>query len=708
MGYKKGGTTVVSVDYSQEIETINTQLAHTTNEIERLDSEKATKQEMNSSLSVKADLSYVNNQLNDIGISQINKNKGKIDQTYLSEDLLQQIAGNAPINAVPADNSLDTRKYIDKSVTVDKTNFAKRGRNKFNGVFETGVILTDGTFSNAPGMLAIIPVTGGKSYYIRKDSGNRRRVGFHKTLPSLTSSSQTLDYYIGDLGVGDAAIAPSDAKYMLFFASTTSVEIQMQVTEDEDPPFFIGYDVDLLLKKESQPIDVLIESEKIKDTINSRQALLYGNSPILKINYSDKTVTVTSSARVFFKGKRHVANTAVLAWTGSELQAIYFDPATNNIGLHRIQIGNTLDPNYVLLGILNPVYRELYGIDIELCEIDGEMFIYPQTKTYVDNKIATIPTTKYFFLDDIQGIYDKPSDLESVSTGQTIDLVASKHTIIYDIFDALVAAYQNYVTRTKLGDDESGLPIYQYKFTAPAITNESSRAFKKAKIIVVSGVHGYEKGSAWCTAQFFKDLCENWAVKPQLEFMRFNIDFVVVPVVNPYGFDNNQRTNYNLVDINRNFSSNWIATGTHGDPDGYYSGPSAASEIETQIMQDFVDANTDAEYLVDYHNIASGYPLFYVFDSVASTIGLSTFRTLTRKWKNDYPSAPQDVTMFGYVKNAPTATLNDYARSKGIKTFTLETPWKMPFASAKYDKVTVETGVDTLGNTLVTLCKSLK
>lgn len=56
----------------------------------------------------------------DIGIGQINKNKGKIDQTYLSDSLLQQIAGDAPINAVPADGSLTTSKYADESITSKK------------------------------------------------------------------------------------------------------------------------------------------------------------------------------------------------------------------------------------------------------------------------------------------------------------------------------------------------------------------------------------------------------------------------------------------------------------------------------------------------------------------------------------------------------------------------------------------------------------
>ena len=45
-----------------------------------------------------------------VSVSDIDKNKGKLDQTYLSEKLLQQMAGNTPINAVPADGSVNNRK----------------------------------------------------------------------------------------------------------------------------------------------------------------------------------------------------------------------------------------------------------------------------------------------------------------------------------------------------------------------------------------------------------------------------------------------------------------------------------------------------------------------------------------------------------------------------------------------------------------------
>lgn len=55
-----------------------------------------------------------------IKVSQIDKNQGKIDQTYLTDDLLQQMAGNAPVNSVPANGGVTTEKLADQSVTKSK------------------------------------------------------------------------------------------------------------------------------------------------------------------------------------------------------------------------------------------------------------------------------------------------------------------------------------------------------------------------------------------------------------------------------------------------------------------------------------------------------------------------------------------------------------------------------------------------------------
>ena len=81
---------------------------------------------------VTASLTDLNNSLKNIDVKWINKNLGKLDQSFMSEEFLQQMVGNTPINAVPADGSIITQKLADKSVTMSKTTFIQESTNLFN------------------------------------------------------------------------------------------------------------------------------------------------------------------------------------------------------------------------------------------------------------------------------------------------------------------------------------------------------------------------------------------------------------------------------------------------------------------------------------------------------------------------------------------------------------------------------------------------
>lgn len=55
-----------------------------------------------------------------ISISQIDKNVEKFDESFMSESLLQMIAGNAPVGQTPTNGSVTTDKVVDKAITVAK------------------------------------------------------------------------------------------------------------------------------------------------------------------------------------------------------------------------------------------------------------------------------------------------------------------------------------------------------------------------------------------------------------------------------------------------------------------------------------------------------------------------------------------------------------------------------------------------------------
>ena len=55
-----------------------------------------------------------------IKVSQIDKNQGKFDATYMTDEFLQQVAGNAPVNATPSNGGVTTEKLANESVTFEK------------------------------------------------------------------------------------------------------------------------------------------------------------------------------------------------------------------------------------------------------------------------------------------------------------------------------------------------------------------------------------------------------------------------------------------------------------------------------------------------------------------------------------------------------------------------------------------------------------
>ena len=79
--------------------------------------EKKLDKKVNSNYNVlETELSYKSDKGDSISVSQIDKNKGKFDQTYFTDEFLKQMTGKTPVNSTVADNSITTDKLADKSV----------------------------------------------------------------------------------------------------------------------------------------------------------------------------------------------------------------------------------------------------------------------------------------------------------------------------------------------------------------------------------------------------------------------------------------------------------------------------------------------------------------------------------------------------------------------------------------------------------------
>jgi hypothetical protein len=167
------------------------------------------------------------------------------------------------------------------------------------------------------------------------------------------------------------------------------------------------------------------------------------------------------------------------------------------------------------------------------------------------------------------------------------------------------------ITITGLGD----VPIYEYVFkpviySGAPLTNFGDKLYKKTpKILLDGSMHGFEKGSTFGNFLFLYDLVNNWKSNKTLEHIRNYCEIRCIPVSNPYGFENNTYQNENSVNINRNFPT---TTWKYEEPGTQGSGDAPGDQPETQMLMNWVNANSDAIMYLCIHTNGQYYTASYV------------------------------------------------------------------------------------------------
>lgn len=153
---------------------------------------------------------------------------------------------------------------------------------------------------------------------------------------------------------------------------------------------------------------------------------------------------------------------------------------------------------------------------------------------------------------------------------------------VYSWFDAFMAQYPEYITKENLGKDQSGqFDIYGYSFkTSNPRTQATTIKYNERKIkVMLETVHNEQMNFAYLF-QYLKTVFESDYRSPELAALKYNVEYYVIPVGNPWGLNNGSRPNSRSVDINRNFPAGWkyIEPGIQG------SGTAPLSEAETVII----------------------------------------------------------------------------------------------------------------------------
>jgi murein peptide amidase A len=225
------------------------------------------------------------------------------------------------------------------------------------------------------------------------------------------------------------------------------------------------------------------------------------------------------------------------------------------------------------------------------------------------------------------------------------------------------------------GYSVNNMPLIYWTCGDPSSTNTS---------LVLSSVHGDE-----VTPVYFGFRLVEWVkARPEICKNRF---IIIAPLVNPDGFlryANGTRTNWNKVDLNRNFSTpDWnakahLAWKVKGEGQRrYYPGDKAGSEPETGFQSWLIEEFKPGKILsvhsplnvMDYDGPSHGEALKF---SKAYIDSCEELKTVIRK-------ATPDLKFFPYG-NFPGSLGNFAGIQKGIPTLTAELPTADPKKAAAY------------------------
>ncbi len=196
--------------------------------------------------------------------------------------------------------------------------------------------------------------------------------------------------------------------------------------------------------------------------------------------------------------------------------------------------------------------------------------------------------------------------------------------------------FANYKTRTEintymdqLAANSGGLAVSE---TLPGAATSGGRNLKAIRItgpdapgnpkstrpaVIFNACQHAREWISPMTVMYFADqLLARYATDPQVKGMVDNCEIIIVPIVNPDGYEYTWATNRLWrknrkpngdgsigVDNNRNWAYQWGGQGASTvTSDDTYRGPSAASEVETQTLANYITSIPRIKAHIDFHS----------------------------------------------------------------------------------------------------------
>ncbi|MGH2116568.1 M14 family metallopeptidase [Aerococcus sp. L_32] len=599
--------------------------------------------------------------MQNISVSQINKNLGKIDQTYLTDELIAQIAGTTAINAIPADNSLTTTQFVDKSVTPEKTSFIKKSTNiiPFSNLKYDTALDSSGEIS--------------KTGYVT--TGYLPLKAFESLQTAYVSSWYSYNSSYGYIlpGTGNVPAVGGDRYIRFVFLETYLDKVQVNKGETLLPyesPY--GYIIDSMVDGVSIKNGAVTSDKIAENTVTKSKIPLYeiGTAEISDGSMiPEKTNFFKKSSNLFNKNNVTIGNISAstgeyISGTNRISEKIYVDKNADYIYKGSAVRVYFYDRNGKMIkNILNSSADEILKITTTSDTVYLVFVMnFSKVSTLQVNKGATLldyedyyvtlkpelleKTNKHFEFasKEIIGDYFPVTKTQlNIANVDGIDHDSLTVSQLDNLWSTLTTDYPQYVTKTDLGYDASGtFKIYEYDFKPSEIVTARGSKFKELPtILLTGGTHG--NGGAGDNHEmlvglyyFFRDICENWLENEQLYYFKNFVNFKVIPYVNPWGIENRSRKNANGVDINRNtdFGHVVFSDTTRND----YGGTAPWTEPETRYVRDMILANPNAIFYIDFHTTGGNQAqdkLMYCSihpDSLINYPSMTSITDLSNRW----------------------------------------------------------------------------
>lgn len=187
----------------------------------------------------------------------------------------------------------------------------------------------------------------------------------------------------------------------------------------------------------------------------------------------------------------------------------------------------------------------------------------------------------------------------------------TKYNEVIAKFDTIVDAR---LTSEEIGESSDGQKIkaYHYKpYTAiydyQSDSPDSRRMVANAKplplVVIIAGQHGFEKCNVLGLYYFLRDLI--YGNSEALSYYRSMVEFVIIPVANPSGFDVSTYKNSNGVNLNRNWGTEPWNT-SKDTQSAQYGGEAPFDQPETLAIKTYLSQYLDrCNLLLDSHTNGS-------------------------------------------------------------------------------------------------------